>query len=110
MSSEKISIIEGGIPEFEPVEDQWVRDITNSLNMPGFEPRLVRLRSHNAAELRERCHRTWRQKDQIYLHYQDRIGSLSAAMIISARDVMFGDDTEGILLWVMMNEEMLGMV
>lgn len=94
---DKITIIEGPPPTFEPIEDAWAMGLNESPSLYGLA--LTRLRTFNGAALVERCHRAWRHRMPMYLHYRDEIGLEQRAPILAARAV---ETQEGqvLLLWI----------
>jgi hypothetical protein len=97
MDEEKITIIEGPPPIFEPVQDGWAIGLNE-----GPQPLvtlLTRLRTFNGPELVERCYRAWRKQSVIHLHYRNEMGLEEKAPIQAAR---FVETEEGhvLFLWV----------
>jgi len=94
---DKITIIEGPTPVFEPVQDGWALGLneTNSFSVTA----LTRLRTFNGPALVERCYRRWNQKQSICLHYRDELGFEAKAPILAARSVNT-DDGHVLLLWL----------
>ena len=95
----KITIIEGPTPTFEPVNVSWVESICE---MP--EPGSImatNLRTMNGHGLLERCHLTWSQCDTMYLHYRNTIG-LEERIPIIAAEVVDTEEGEKLVLWVLM--------
>lgn len=99
---DKITIIEGPPPTFEAVNDGWAMGLNEG---PRFSvPLLTRLRTFNGPALVERCHRAWRNRNSIHLHYRNDIGLEQTAPIAAARSV---ETPEGhvLLLWVHFDSE-----
>lgn len=94
---DKITIIEGPTPVFEPVQDGWALGLneTSSFSVTA----LTRLRTFNGPALVERCYRRWNDKQSICLHYRDEIGLEAKAPILAARSVNT-DDGQILLLWL----------
>jgi len=67
-------------------------------------PALTRLRTFNGNALVERCHRAWRRKDPILLHYRNDMGLEQTAPILAARNVE-SPDGHMLLLWVYLDKE-----
>jgi len=94
---EKITIIEGPPPNFEPIRDGWAIGLNEGPTL--YDLALTRLRTFNGHALVERCHRAWHKKDPIYLHYRNPIGIEEQAPIMAAR-TLDTDDGQVLLLWV----------
>lgn len=94
---DRITIIEGPPPVFEPVSDAWAMSLSESPHMPLTV--LTRLRTFNGPALVERCYRRWKANLPIYLYYRNDLGLEEKAPILAARSV---DTPEGqvLLLWV----------
>jgi hypothetical protein len=94
---DKITIIEGPTPVFEPVQDGWALGLneTNSFSITA----LARLRTFNGPALVERCYKRWKQQQPIILHYKDELGLEATAPILAARSVET-DDGQVLLLWL----------
>lgn len=99
---EKITIIEGPPPIFEQVNDGWAMGLNESPNV--LVPALTRLRTFNGNELVERCHRAWKGKQPIHLHYRNDLGLEQTAPILAARNVET-QDGHVLLLWVYLDKE-----
>lgn len=93
---EKITIIEGPPPVFEAIEDGWALGLNESPAL--FDLALTRVRTFNGPALVERCHRTWRNGELIYLHYRNPLGLEERAPILAARNVET-DEGHMLLLW-----------
>ena len=93
----KITIIEGPPPVFEPVMDGWVNGISESTGF--FELSVTHLRTFNGPALVERCHHAWKDQSVMYLHYRNHLGLEEKVPILAARAV---DDPDGqvLYLWV----------
>jgi hypothetical protein len=93
---EKITIIEGPTPIFEPVSDGWAMGLNEA---PGlYDLAITRVRTFNGLALVERCHHAWSTLDHIYLHYRNRLGLEERAPILAARNVPT-DEGDVLLLW-----------
>jgi hypothetical protein len=97
MDENKITIIEGPPPVFEPARDGWALGLGEGPHL-GYTV-LTRLRSFNSAALVERCYRAWRSQSPIHLHFRNNMGLEEQAPIFAARSV---ETPEGqvLLLWV----------
>ena len=99
---DRITIIEGPTPIFEPVQDGWALGLneTRQFSMTA----ITRLRTFNGPALVERCHRRWRKNEPITLHYRDEVGLEAVAPILAARAVET-DDGQVLLLWLHVERE-----
>ena len=102
MENEKITIIEGPPPVFEPVQDGWALGL-------GEGPRysvtvLTRLRTYNGPALVERCYRSWKSGGRIQLHYRNDLGLEQQAPIIAAR-TLESPDGHMLMLWLSLDSE-----
>jgi len=97
---DKITIIEGPPPVFEPVEDGWALSLQEGPVLP--ITLLTRLRTFNGRALVERCYRCWRANLPIHLLYRNDMGLEEQAPIIAARSVI-SDDGQVLLLWVQLD-------
>ena len=102
MEDNKITIIEGPPPVFEPVQDGWALGL-------GEGPRynvtvMTRLRTFNGPALVERCYRAWNTGTSMHLHYRNDMGLEQKAPIIAVRSV---DSPDGnmLLLWLNLDSE-----
>jgi hypothetical protein len=94
---DKITIIEGPPPTFEPVQDGWALGLNETRQFSVTA--LTRLRTYNGPALVERCYRAWSQNRPIKLHYRDETGLEAMAPILAARSVLT-DDGHILLLWL----------
>lgn len=97
----KITIIEGPPPTFEPSGDAWASGVAESPNFGSVV--LTRLRTFNGPALVERCHRAWRNMQPIHLEFRSNEGLIEYRPIVAARYI---DTEEGhiLLLWVRLSE------
>ena len=93
----KITIIEGPPPVFEDIADGWAVGMNESSIL--YDTIFTQVRTFNGPALVERCHRAWKKRATIFLHYKNDIGVEEKAPIVAARSV---DTDEGqmLLLWV----------
>jgi len=99
---EKITIIEGPPPVFEPVGDGWVQGLHESSILANVA--LTRLRTFNGSALVERCHRAWRNQQRIPLEYRSTDGLIQDVPIVAVRNVDT-EDGQMLLLWVRLAED-----
>ena len=94
---DKITIIEGPPPTFEIIDDGWALGLNEG---PGlYDMALTRLRTFNGSALVERCHRAWRRKDTIFLHYRNDYGLEEQVPIMAARSSET-DEGQVLYLWI----------
>lgn len=93
---DRITIIEGPPPIFEPIEDGWALGLNESPSL--YDMAMTRLRTFNGPALVERCHRAWDKQITINLHYRNDMGLEETAPILAARS-MDTDDGHLLLLW-----------
>ena len=101
---DRITIIEGPPPVFEPVEDAWALGLNESVNYHGAA--LTRLRTFNGPALVERCHHSWSKKELIFLHYRNRLGLEEKVPILAARSTEI-EGGQVLYLWIQGSEELL---
>ncbi len=94
---DKITIIEGPTPVFEPVQDGWALGLNETRQFSITA--LTRLRTFNGPALVERCYRRWSQRQPITLQYRDETGLEAEVPILAARSVET-DDGQVLLLWL----------
>lgn len=99
---DKITIIEGPPPVFEPVQDGWALSLNEGPHLPLTV--LTRLRTFNGPALVERCYRRWRTNDPIHLHYKNDLGLEEKAPIVAARSIETIDG-HMLLLWVSLDPQ-----
>ena len=94
---EKITIIEGPPPVFEDITDGWAVGLNESPIL--YDTIFTQVRTFNGPALVERCHRAWKSKSQIFLHYKNEMGVEEKAPIVAVRS-MDSDEGQVLLLWV----------
>ena len=99
---DKITIIEGPPPVFEPVHDGWALSLGEGPFLP--LTLLTRLRTFNGPSLVERCYRRWRLNEPIHLQYRNDLGLEEQAPIVAARSVTT-DDGNVLLLWIQLDPQ-----
>jgi hypothetical protein len=102
MEDEKITIIEGPPPVFEPVGDGWALGLNESPILSNVV--MTRLRTFNGPALVERCHRAWRNLEAIPLEFRSSDGLIQNAPIVAARNVET-QDGDMLLLWIRLAED-----
>ena len=100
----KITIIEGPPPVFEPVQDAWALSLTEGPQT--FVNAVTKLRTFNGAKLVERCYRAWKNQLPMHLLYRNEMGLEQEAPIQAARTVDT-DDGDILLLWVYLDPTMV---
>lgn len=80
---EKITIIEGPMPQFEAPHESWVASLAEGPHLPTLA--MTRLRTFNGPALVERCWKAWQQDHPIHLEYRDDSGLTHLAEILAAR-------------------------
>ncbi|MFH2038788.1 MAG: hypothetical protein ABIJ65_05070 [Chloroflexota bacterium] len=98
----KITIIEGPPPIFEPVQDGWALGLGESPHHSVTV--MTRLRTFNGQALVERCYRAWNGGGPMHLHYRNDIGMEQQAPIIAVR-AMESPDGHMLLLWLNLDSE-----
>jgi hypothetical protein len=94
---DKITIIEGPPPVFEPVQDGWALGLGEGPYHPLTA--ITQLRTFNGPALVERCYRRWHANESIHLHYRNDLGLEEISPIVAARSVETSDG-HVLLLWV----------
>jgi hypothetical protein len=99
---DKITIIEGPPPVFEPVQDAWALGLSEGPHLPLTV--MTRLRTFNGPALVERCFRRWKDRESIMLHYRNDLGLEEKAPIIAARSL---DTNDGhvLMLWISLDPQ-----
>ena len=90
---EKITIIEGPAPVFEPAPESWLPSLAEGPHLPRLA--MTRLRTFNGPAMIERCWKAWNERRPVRLEYRDESGLTRQADILSARYV---EVSEGHLL------------
>ncbi|NLW72497.1 MAG: hypothetical protein GXY37_06410 [Chloroflexi bacterium] len=101
----KITIIEGPTPVFEPIYpssglDQsraWTAGILEGPFL--YDMAFTTLRTFNGQLLLNRCQNAWEAKQTMFLVYKDRVGLTKQTPIVAAR-AMTTEEGEVLLLWV----------
>ncbi len=96
----KITIIEGPAPTFEPVNADWAAGVVESPEY--YDVMMTNLRTMNGRGLVERCYQTWTHQDTMYLHFRNSIGLEQKVPIIAAQNIDTKDGQK-LILWVRMN-------
>ncbi|MBI3359550.1 MAG: hypothetical protein HY023_00380 [Chloroflexi bacterium] len=94
---EKITIIEGPTPEFQPARESWLPALGEG---PHLAPSAVcQLRTFNGPAMIERCRRAWSEGRPVFLDYRQSDGLRREAQVIAARA---SEVPEGhvLILWV----------
>jgi hypothetical protein len=99
---DKITIIEGPPPVFEPAQDGWALSLNEGPHLPLTV--MTRLRTFNGPALVERCYRRWRINESIHLHYRNDLGMEEKAPIVAARS-METNDGHVLLLWIQLDPQ-----
>jgi hypothetical protein len=102
LMDDNITIIEGPLPVFEPVQDGWALSLGEGPYLP--LTLLTRLRTFNGPALVERCYRRWRLNQSIHLHYRNDLGLEEKAPIVAARSINT-DDGNVLLLWIQLDPQ-----
>jgi len=94
---DKITIIEGPPPVFEPIQEGWAMGLNES---PGlYDLSVTRLRTFNGPALVERCYHTWHAGGAMFLEYRDMLGLEKKSPILAARSLKT-QDGQVLFLWV----------
>lgn len=101
---DRITIIEGPPPDFEPADEAWAQGLNEGNNY--HTAILTRLRTYNGPALVERCHRAWSKKEPIFLHYKNRLGLEEKVPIVAARSAE-EENGQVLFLWIQGSEELL---
>ncbi len=104
----KITIIEGPTPEFEAVQDDMAGLLLGVLEGPTPQSNLAltRVRALNGPALVERCYRTWRARETMYLEFRTPIGLVQRVPIVAVRYVPT-EEGDVLLLWVILPVEVM---
>jgi len=98
---DKITIIEGPPPTFDPVGDGWALGLNESPAL--YYVVLTRLRTYNGEALVERCSRAWRHNHTMHLEYRGIDGLENKAPILAARTLK-GHEGQLLYLWVRLEQ------
>jgi hypothetical protein len=98
----KITIIEGPPPTFEAVQDGWALGLSESPTLADIA--VTRLRTFNGPGLVERCHRSWRNQERIFLEFRTFEGLKHETPIVAARYIDMERD-QLLVLWVRLENE-----
>lgn len=98
----RITIIEGPTPVFEPVSAEWAES-TNESPVP-YDIMLTNLRTMNGNALLERCRATWALRDTMYLHFRNTLGMEQRVPIIAAQNIDT-EDGQKLVLWLRMEPD-----
>ena len=82
-NTEKITIIEGPTPQFEPPHEAWPQSVTEGPTM--WKVAMTRLRTFNGPALVQRCWNAWDKGEPIHLEYRNDEGLTQLAKIVAAR-------------------------
>ena len=99
---EKITIIEGPPPTFEATPDLWAHGLVEGETQA--EIVVTHLRTFNGPALVERCHRAWRNLQNINLEYRTMEGLSAEVPIVAARHVET-DEGDMLFLWLRMTDD-----
>ncbi|MBN2678264.1 MAG: hypothetical protein JXR32_09420 [Anaerolineaceae bacterium] len=94
---DKITIIEGPPPVFEPIQEGWVMGLNESSGL--YDLSVTRLRTFNGPALVERCYHTWHAGGLMYLEYRDLLGLEKRSPILAVR-AQNTHDGQVLFLWV----------
>jgi len=94
---DKITIIEGPPPTFEAIPDLWVHGLSEGLTHTDMV--ITNLRTFNGPALVERCHRAWRNCQNINLQYRTPGGLEAEAPIVAARSLKT-EEGDLLMLWL----------
>lgn len=94
---EKITIIEGPTPVFEDINDSWAMGLNESPIL--YDTIFTQVRTFNGPALVERCHRAWKNRATIFLHFKNEMGMEEKTPIVAARSVD-SDEGQVLLLWL----------
>jgi hypothetical protein len=105
----KITIIEGPTPTFDPVETDFIMGINGwtaglSEGPYLYDTARTTLRTFNGHALLERCHKAWSSNLTMYLEYRDPIGLKKEVPIVAARAIN-SESGDMLVLWVRQDPE-----
>ena len=107
--SNKITVLEGPTPTFEPIEDAQVRGSTTTWTAGILEGpylytmAMTTLRTFDSESLIDRCTRAWQQNLTMFLEYRDEIGLTKQVPIMAARALNF---EEGDAIQLLVRQEL----
>ena len=93
--AEKITIIEGPPPLFEPPHEAWPQAVSEG--PIAWKVAMTRLRTFNGPALVQRCWRAWDKGEPIHLEYRNDDGLTQMARIVAAR---WSEVAEGQVLYL----------
>ncbi len=94
---EKITIIEGPPPEFQPAKEAWLPALSEG---PHLAPAAVcQLRTFNGPAMIERCRRAWGERRPVFLDYRQHDGLRRKAQVLAATASEVPDG-HVLILWV----------
>ncbi len=98
--TEKITVVEGPTPAFEPNTEPWLLALSEGPAIP-FTGRCL-LRTFDGDELLQRCRKAWQQGRAVCLEFTNMDGLPEEALILAARvgEVEAG---EVLHLWLRLN-------
>ncbi len=99
---DKITIIEGPPPTFEPVLEGWSLGLNDTVSLSGVI--VTRLRTFNGAVLVERCHKAWYSQSDMTLEYRGPDGLEHHSLILAARNVQ-AEAGDVLVLWLRLTED-----
>lgn len=101
LEPEKITIIEGPPPTFEPAMEYWVIGLAEGPTFP-YTARCL-LRTHNGPGLVKRCRDAWAEHRDVFLDYRNYEGTRKQALIVGSRyDEV--EDGQVLQLWLRLDE------
>jgi len=80
--AEKITIVEGPTPVFEPALETWLPSLAEGPHLPRLA--MTRLRTFNGPAMVERCWKAWDERRPVRLEYRDEDSSTQEADILGA--------------------------
>lgn len=105
----KITIIEGPTPIFEPIHEApvathqaWAMGLIEGPVL--YDTVRTRLRTFNGEKLLDRCHHAWHHKVTMFLEYRDRIGMTKQTPIMAAQ-ALNTEEGDMLILWVRKDSE-----
>jgi hypothetical protein len=100
LEPEKITIVEGPPPTFEPAGDPWI----HALNEGPVLKQTARclLRTMNGPSLIQRCQKAWGENRDVFLEYRESDGYRKEALILAARKDEI-DEGQLLQLWIQLD-------